>query len=344
MDMGKIQISNEEILILRELHKSTKDKAICYKINAIILLAQGFSYQEVENVLLLDERTIRRYEDKFLEEGRELLLKVNYVGKKTKLTQEQLDKLAEYMESHLCSNAKEIVNYVSNEFNVSYTVNGIVPLLHKIGFSYKKTKAVPAKADKEEQKKFVKMYQELRSHLKSDEKIYFMDSTHPVHNTMPAYAWIKTGTDKEIKSNTGRQRVNICGAYSPIDTEIIAFDEQTVNSDTVIKLYGKIEQKHPDLSKIFIIGDNARYNYSKTVKKYLEKSKIEFIPLPTYSPNLNLIERLWLFLKKNVIYNKYYESFTEFKNNILEFLQNGVKEKDEELKSLMTENFHIMGT
>ena len=133
--MKKIELSNEEILVLRKLHKSTKDKVICYKINAIILLAQGFSCQEVEDVLLLDERTIRRYEDKFLAEGKEILLKVNYVGKKPKLTQEQLDKLAEFMESHLCSNAKEIVNYVSNEFNISYTVNGIVPLLHKLGFS-----------------------------------------------------------------------------------------------------------------------------------------------------------------------------------------------------------------
>ena len=343
--MGRIKISNEEILVLRKLHKSTKDKAICYKINAIILLAQGFSCQEVEDVLLLDERTIRRYEDKFLEEGKEILLKVNYVGKKPKLTQEQLDKLAEFMESHLCPNTKEIVNYVYNEFGKSYTVNGIVPLLHKLGFSYKKTKAVPAKADKEEQKKFIEKYKDIRSNLKPDEKLYFMDSTHPVHNTMPAYAWIKTGTDKEIKSNTGRQRVNICGVYSPVDSEIIANNEPTVNSDSVVKLYREIEQKHPNLSKIYVIGDNARYNYSKSVKKYLETSKIQFIPLPTYSPNLNLIERLWLFLKKNVLYNKYYESFGEFKKSILEFLSDGVKvkEKSEELRSLMTENFHLMG-
>lgn len=341
-NMAKIELTNEQYLHLKKLHKTLRDKALADKIKAIVMLSRGLTYEEIEEHLLIDERTIRRYEDKFLKEGEEVLLKVNYVGKKPKLSKQQLDKLASFMESHLFSTSKEIVNYVFKEFGVTYTCNGIVPLLHKIGFSYKKTKLVPGKANKDKQEEFVKVYNELRSNLKPDEKLYFMDSTHPTHNTMPAYAWIKTGTDKEIKSNTGRKKVNICGAYSPIDKEIIALDEEWVNSDSIIRLYKEIEVRHPELSMIYVIGDNARYNYSKKVRKYLEISKIKFIPLPTYSPNLNLIERLWLFLKKNVLYNKYYETFQDFKDKIFDFLNNGIKEKQEELETLMAENFHIM--
>ena len=341
--MNKITLSKKQILDLKKVHKTLKDKTMADKIKAIVMLSKGLSYREIEELLLIDETTIRRYEKKFIDNGEEVLLKVNYVGKKCKLTQKQLDELAEYMENHLFSNAKEIVFYVKKKFDVKYTIKGIVPLLHKLGFSYKKTKLVPAKANKEEQEKFVEMYEELRSNLKPDEKLYFMDAVHPTHNTMPAYAWIKTGTNKEIKSNTGRKRVNINGAYSPIDSEIIALDEERVNSDSVIRLCKKIEKKHPELSKIYVINDNARYNYSKKVREYLETSRIVFIPLPTYSPNLNLIERLWLFLKKNVLYNKYYEKFDDFKNALFHFLSFGTKQKKDELKSLMTENFHIMG-
>jgi transposase len=341
--MSKLNLSQSEIVILRKLHKNCKDKNACYKLNAIILLAKGYTYQQVKTVLLLDESTIRRYEKKFLDNGEEVLLANNHKGKKCKLTQEQLDELAEYMENHLFSNAMEIANYVKKEFAVEYKQESMVKVVKKLGFSYKKTKLVPAKANKEEQEKFVEMYENLRSNLKSDEKLYFMDAVHPTHNTMPANAWIKTGTNKEIKSNTGRKRVNINGAYSPIDSEIITLDEERVNSDSVIRLYEKIEKKHRKLSKIYMIGDNARYNYSKKVREYLKTSRIIFVPLPTYSPNLNLIERLWLFLKKNVLYNRYYEKFDDFKNALFHFLSFGIKQKKDELKSLMTENFHLMG-
>ena len=116
---------------------------------------------------------------------------------------------------------------------------------------------------------------------------------------MPAYGWIKRGKEKGVKSNSGRQRIKINGVYSPIDGEIITRNDERINSQSTIELLKTIENKHPELSKIFIIRDNAKYYSSQLVKEYLETSKIEFIPLPSYSPNLNLIERLWKFFKKN---------------------------------------------
>jgi hypothetical protein len=70
---------------------------------------------------------------------------------------------------------------------------------------------------------------------------------------------------------------------------------------------------------------------------------VQIIFLPPYSPNLNLIERLWRFLKKIVLYNRYYERFADLKGALLKFFAN-IKQYRSELKSLMALNFHTLGT
>ncbi|NOG85366.1 MAG: hypothetical protein HND49_16465 [Planctomycetes bacterium] len=77
--------------------------------------------------------------------------------------------------------------------------------------------------------------------------------------------------------------------------------------------------------------------------KYFEESKVKLVFLPSYSPNLNLIKRLWKYFCKIVLYNKYYETFDEFKKACKSFLD-GIKNTRKEISSLLTENFQIIGT
>ena len=87
---------------------------------------------------------------------------------------------------------------------------------------------------------------------------------------------------------------------------------------------------------------NARYYRNRLVSEFLKTSKIQILFLPPYSPNLNLIERLWRPLKKIVLYNQYYEKFTDFRSAILNFFKN-IKHYKTELQSLMTLKFHALG-
>jgi len=91
-----------------------------------------------------------------------------------------------------------------------------------------------------------------------------------------------------------------------------------------------------------VICDNARYYRSKAVQEYLETSRIKLVFLPPYAPNLNLIERFWEFLKKNVLYNRYYETFDEFREACETFFKNPHKYQ-RELRSLLTANFELIG-
>lgn len=339
--MEEIILTPKEKSDLKKLHGSIKEKRLADRIKCILLLSDGYTQKQVAQILLFDERTVLRYK-KLYTEGVNKLLEWDYTGKQPKLSPEQEKLLVEHLEHHIYSKASDIAHYIKTVFDVDYSSDGLVIALHRLGFSYKKTKLRPAKADKEKQEEFLKKYLDIRDSLKEDEKLYFIDGVHPTHNSAPSYAWIKTGTEKEILSNTGRERININGAYSPQDHEIIVREDERINSDSTIELFKSIEAKHPELSKIYVISDNARYYYSKKVWEYLEGSKIEMVYLPSYSPNLNLIERLWKLFKKKVIYNKYYEKFGQFKNAVFDFFDKKVTQMKPELDRLMTEKFHLL--
>jgi len=167
--MHNLELSESELQNLLELHKQIKDKKLAYKINTLILLSNGFTYPEIEKVLLLDDRTIRRYRDLYLKKGIEGLLKNNYKGRQPKLTDQQEKELNCHLEQNLYSTAAEICKYIEGKNNVQFTPDGMVITLHRLGFSYKKTKIVPSKADKEKQEEFVKKYEELKSNRKAME-------------------------------------------------------------------------------------------------------------------------------------------------------------------------------
>jgi transposase len=231
-----------------------------------------------------------------------------------------------------------VLNFIKEKFNKDYTRQWVLSLLHRLWFVFKKTKKIPSKSDKMKQEEFIKRYTEIKANLTDKEKIYFIDWVHPMHNIDNQYWWIKKWTEKEIKSNTWRDRININGAYNLENQEAIIIESETINTQSTIELYKKIEKLNPDLKRIYIIRDNARYYNNTLVKEYLLSSRVVEICLPTYSPNLNLIERLWLFFKKRITYNKYYEKFSDFKKAVLDFFDRDILECKDKLKSFISEN------
>ena len=124
--------------------------------------------------------------------------------------------------------------------------------------------------------------------------------------------------------------------------DTIAREDERINAQSTIELFKQIEKAYPAASTIYVVADNARYYHAQIVSEYLKKSRIKFNFLPPYSPNLNLIERLWKFLKKKVINSCYYESYDIFKNTVMHFFEN-IKDYHQELKTLLTEKFQLIG-
>lgn len=337
-----ISLTIEQKNELKKLHKQEQYRRHADRIKVILLLDLGLSYNDVARYLLLDDQTIRNYEKRYQGGGVKGLLSDNYIGCASKLTSEQEEQLKEHLRENAYSTAKEIVEYVKQTFGVLYTPQGMVHTLNRLHFTYKKTTAVPCKAEPEKQKEFIGKYEQLKAQKAAEDKILFMDGTHPQHNSMPAYCWIEKGKKKEIPSNTGRKRINLNGAIDAETHEITIREDDSINAQSTIKLFEAIEARYVQAPHIYIIADNARYYRSRLVQEYLVHSRIKIEFLPSYSPNLNLIERVWKFFHKEVLYNKFYDTYDKFKNQCLGFFEN-IGKYNNELRTLLTDNFQIIG-
>ncbi len=169
-----------------------------------------------------------------------------------------------------------------------------------------------------------------------------MDGVHPMHNSQPAYGWIKKGKETILVTNTGLQRVNINGAYDIENLKIVIREDERINAQSTIALLEQMHKEQP-LVVLYIILDNARYYSSKLVQGFiLENTRIEFVFMPLYSPNLNIIDLLWKFFKKKITYKEYYEKFSVCKKESMGFFQN-IERYKSELQTLMTDNFELIG-
>ena len=330
----------DEITRLKLLHKKA-DKKQRDKIKAILLLNNGYEYSEIAEILLIDYTTVWRWYETYITGGATELLRDFYVGGTSKLGDVQLAQLVEHLECTMYLTAKEICAFVKKTFKIKYTPKGMTSLLHQLKFTYKKPKHIPGKADIEAQKAFIKKYRRLQKKKAPEDRIYFMDVVHPMHNSQPAYGWIRKGTDMVIKANTGRQRLNLNGAYNLEDHSVIIQETEMINAQSAVSLLNEMLRKQP-LGMIYVILDNARYYRSEMVRSFVEKNdRICLLFLPPYSPNLNIIERLWKFFKKKVIYNTYYEKFTLFRKYCLDFFRH-LRKYRPELQTLMTDNFQLI--
>lgn len=169
--------------------------------------------------------------------------------------------------------------------------------------------------------------------------LLFVDASHFVLMAFLGYVWSLTRVF--IPSPSGRKRYNVLGAFNAITHELVTVTNETyINAQSVIELMFKLMAKYADLP-ITIVLDNAPYQRCKAVVDFARDHEIELLFLPSYSPNLNLIERLWRFVKKECLYSKYYEKFTYFKAAIDDCLNNISGKYRNDIASLMTLEFQM---
>lgn len=335
-------LTAQEVVILKEAHHSARYRKSADRIKTILLLNNGLSYTQIAKILLLDETTTRRYEKEYKTSGVDGLLESRYHGSNGLLTSFEEQELTAYLRKNTMRTVQEVVIYVNKTYRASYSIDGMTHLLHRLRFVYKKTKQVPGKFDQAKQDEFKKQYQELKESKTNTDKIYFVDASHPHHNNRAYYGWIYKGETKTIKANTGRKRVNLNGALNIEDMDITVLNEETINSEAMERLILALEEKQKE-GDIHIILDNARYNHSLKLKVFLNQHKrVHLHFLPPYSPNLNIIERLWKFFHKKHD-GHYYEKFKDFEQEVLAFFKN-INQYDAELKTLLTDSFQTLPT
>lgn len=313
-----LNLSQLERENLKAKHKKERDKRVCDRIKAVLLFDEGWSHHQIAHALLLSDEAVRQHILDFQVESK---LKPANGGSTSKLNHQHTNFLLSHLRKHTYLFVKDIVAYVRLTFGVEYTVSGMTTWLHQHDFSYKKPAVIPGKVNVAAQEQWIKEYEALKYALPVDEAICFIDGVHPTHNTKPTYGWIQKGERKEICTNTGRQRLNLSGALDIITKKMLVQEDVTLNAISTITFLEFLEASYPQMNTIHVFCDNARYYKNREVTAYLKHSKINMHFLPPYSPNLNPIERMWKLMNESILYNKYYEKFSQFKDAVLGFLQ-----------------------
>jgi len=200
---------------------------------------------------------------------------------------------------------------------------------------------LPAKADPEKQKEFLE--QEIQPRLDETQAgkraVLFTDAAHFVLAPFLGFLWSVARVF--IPAPSGRQRFNVLGALNAITHEMITITNDTyITAQSVCALLEKIAALYIGIP-ITIFLDNARYQKCALVMEKAKSLNIELCFLPSYSPNLNLIERVWKFVKKKCLYSKYYEKFPVFKEAISNCLQETMTTHKADLDSLLTLRFQL---
>jgi transposase len=311
------------------------------RLHAIYLIAIGtFTHKTVATILGLTPDTITDYVILFNEQG--------ILGLKTIKT--GLHNVSE-LESFVAiiipdfeltppKTSGEACQRIRELTNISRSPTQVRAFMQRHGLRYLKAGQIPAKADSEKQKVFVEQILNPLIIKAENEEIHllFMDSVHPVMGVFLCSLW--SAVRVFIKSSAGRKRLNMLAAVNAITQEINLFtNEDYINAEVIVRFLYQVRIYYFDMKPIYIVLDNARYQHCDLVRYTAWTLGIKLVFLPPYSPNLNVIERLWKWMKKKTLYAQYYQSFAEFKTALIDNIQTAKQKHPEELKTLLNLKF-----
>jgi len=292
------------------------------RMDVLWLKSNRLPHNQIAQLADVCDNTVTEYLNMYKKGGIEKLKELNFYKPQSDLVQ-YTTSLEEYFKKHPPASIKEAVSKIEELTGLKRSETQTRKFFESIGIKRRKVGSIPAKADLEKQKKFKEEQLEPRlEEAKSGKRIvFFVDAAHFVLTPFLGYLW--SFTRIFIKAPAGRKRFNVLGALDAITHKLtIVTNDTYINARTFCQLLWEISCRYGDVPITFVL-DNARYQKCALVFNLAKLLNIELLYLPAYSPNLNLIERLWKFVKKKRLYSKYYENFHVFKENISDcFKQN----------------------
>jgi len=306
--MIKIEFTEEEMKALDYERYHHPHPRVQRRMEALWLKSQNISHNQICQFTGIFSNTITDYFRKYKGYGIEWLKEVNFYQSQSELRQ-YTKTIEAYFSDHPSASVKEAMAKIEELTGIKRSENRVRIFLKSIGMAPRKVGMIPAKADPDEQEQFIK--EELEPRLKEARSgrrvVFFVDAAHFVLAPFLGILW--SFKRLFIKAPSGRKRFNVLGALNAVTHELITVTNDTyINAQSFCDLLWRIS--HLDIRvPITLVLDNARYQKCKLVWELAEYLDIELLYIPPYSPNLNLIERLWKFVKKQCLYSKYYLDF-----------------------------------
>jgi transposase len=298
----------------------------------------GKTHQEIAEIAAVHPNTVTAHLQEYQQGGLEAVRRLNFYQPQSAL-QEHQTTLKEYFEQHPCASLKEAGAKIEELTGLKRSLPQVEKFLKKMGMKCRKVGCLPAKADPEQQADF--LHQQLQPRLDEAQAgqraVFFGDAAHFVLAPFLGFLWCFACVF--IPAPAGRQRFNVLAALNAVTHDLLLVtNDSYITATSVCALLQQLAALNLTVP-ITLLLDNARYQRCALVQDLAASLHIELLYLPAYSPNLNLIERLWKFVKKEALYSKYYQNFAAFKAAITEVLNETSDKHKQALDSLLTLNF-----
>lgn len=336
--MIRIEFSKEEIEQLHYERFHHPHPRVQQRMEALYLKALGYSHQEIGRIVGISQKTLRSYLRMYQEGGIEALKRLNFHQPGSELEQHR-DTIEAEFRKNPAKSINEAVDRIEQLTGIRRSPTQVRKFLKKLGIKRLKVGHIPAKADPEKQQAYLEAELEPRLEEAKQGKrhLFFMDAAHFVMQPFLGFLWCFARVF--IQAPSGRKRFNVLGALHATTLQVMTFtNEDYINAQSVAALLRQIATTFSDLP-ITIVLDNARYQRCYFIMDLAKELNIELLFLPPYSPNLNLIERLWKFVKQECLYSQYYETFEEFKKAISTCIDETQGKHKQKLSTLLTPKF-----
>lgn len=338
--MLTLNISDADIELARYERIHNPIASIRKRMDAVYWTSQGYGRCEVASLSGVHRNSVKNYIKLYNRGGLDALLAFQYKGFDSVLMGHRLT-LEAYFRKHPPRTAKEAAAKVEELTGTALSVDEVRRFMHKIGMKPLKTGHVPAKADAEKQKAFLEntLLPLVRMAQAGECSLFYMDAAHFV--LMPFVGILWCFARMFVKAASGRNRINVLGALNAATLKMETVVNTTyINSDSIAEMLRKLAIRYQG-SDIYIILDNARYQHCAYIKELAASLHVQLVFLPAYSPNLNLIERVWRYIKKDVLGTRYYDCANKFHDAIRQALTDINNDQKTRLgmKTLLVPNF-----
>lgn len=337
--MLKLALSSSAHEELVKLHQNHIHHVIRQRAHVILLRAEGLSNKQISNLTGLAESTIIEYIHRYLLDGLQWVSTLNFRRPISKL-QPFDDVIKEYFANNPVSTIAQACKEVEELTGIVLKNTQMRVFLKKLDIKWRKVGSIPAKVDIEAQQTFHDelLQPRLAEATAMKRSVYFVDAAHFVMGSFLGFLWCIARVF--VRTPSGRQRFNVLGALDAVTKKLeMVTNDSYITSIQVCELLKQIAANAT--LPVTLVLDNARYQRCKMVMSLAKDLGIELLFLPPYSPNLNLIERLWKLTKKECLNSKYYSNFALFCGAISTFLTTMESTHKKQLDSLLTLKFQL---
>ena len=339
--MIKLNITDAQYAEIAEAIDDPETTERCrIKLLAIRLHSLAMPHGHIAVALNITDDTVTNYLKAFLKGGVAELIE-NRQFRPSSSVEPFLKEITKSLTDTPVASAKEGACRIKEITGIQLSEEQARRIMKRVGLAYRKTASIPGKADPQLQLNFLQeeLIPRLKEAHEGKRRVFFVDAAHFVLGAFLGMIWCMSRIF--VRTGSGRQRYSVLGAVETRDHDLVSIrTDGSVNSQTVCELIEKITHRYPG-EKITLVMDNARYQRNDMVRDCATLNDVELLFLPAYSPNLNLIERVWRLVKGRTLRNKYFPDFATFRGSIDSFMDslNGINRHL--LKSLITENFQM---